>query len=45
MCATVRQAAVLALALLFGSSPASAGIAVTEFLSNTEGEDSGREWL
>jgi len=41
----LKQATVLALALLVGTSPASAGIAITEFLNNAEGEDSGREWI
>lgn len=45
MCTTLRQATVFALALLVGTSAASAGIAVTEFLNNAEGEDSGREWI
>ena len=42
---TIRQATVFALALLFGASAASADIAITEFLNNAEGEDSGREWV
>ncbi len=45
MCTTFRQATVFALALLFATSTASAGIAITEFLNNSEGEDSGREWI
>ena len=45
MCTTLKQATVFALALLVGTSAASAGIAVTEFLNNAEGEDSGREWI
>ncbi len=42
---TLRQATFFALALLVASSAASAGIAITEFVSNAEGEDSGREWI
>jgi|GEM_PF-1533277 len=45
MCTTLKPAIAVVLALLIGTSSAAAEIAVTEFLNNAEGEDSGREWI
>ena len=38
-------AAALGLVILASASAASAGVGITEFINNPEGEDSGREWI
>jgi len=45
MLTILRHGLVPSLAVLLSTATASAGLAITEFLNNAEGEDSGREWI